>query len=192
MSAAAHGRDNAVSGDGLDDWTTTAAWFSNLAGIIRAQEMEAGQINHALFAIVRCSDGAAVYPAKSGTTARTCSSLGLPGTSSVPMGARLWLDMSDAQIDALAAPAWKKTILKALAHYGAIVGDTGAYSQKFSFGLQFESGTTYTAMGHADKMAEWAAKQGFTGRPSYLGLGNVVDWGRYLRVLDPCVSRGSC
>ena len=33
--------------------------------------------------------------------------------------------MSDAQIAALAVPAWKKTILTALAHYGGYVGDTG-------------------------------------------------------------------
>jgi hypothetical protein len=185
-----HGRTR-IDGDGLYGGGT-AAWFSNLAGIIRAQEMEAGQINHALFAIARCTDGAAVYPAKAGTTARTCSSLGVgSGGRSVPLGARLRLDMTDAQIDALAAPAWKKTILKALAHYGAIVGDTGAYGQKFSFGLQFESGTTYTAMGYPDKMAQWAAKNGFTSRPSYMSLGNVVDWNR-MRVLHPCVSQGSC
>lgn len=186
-----HGRTR-MDGDGLNGGGT-AAWFSNLAGIIRAQEMEAGEINHALFAIVRCSDGSAVYPAKSGTTARTCNSLGVAsGGKSVPMGARLWLDMSDAQIDALAVPAWKKTILKALAHYGAIVGDTGAYGQSYSFGLQFESGTTYTAMGHADKMAAWAATEGYTARPSYMGLGNIIDWGRYLRVVHPCVSQGTC
>ncbi len=196
VTASAHGRSN-LKGDGLQDFTTTAAWFSNLAGIMRAQELEAGQINHALFAIIRCSDGTAVFPAHTGTTAATCSGSGIAsGGNSLPMGARLWLAMTDTQINALSEPSWKKVMLKAMSHYGMIIGDTGGST--YSFGIEVESGTTYTAMGYPDQVAAWAAKQGFTSRPSYLSLGDILDststsiWSKYLKVVDPCVSSGTC
>ena len=56
------------------------------------------------------------------------------------MGVRLWLEMTREEIEALRVPSWKKTVLRALATYGAYFGDTGGPG----VGFQFESGTTYT------------------------------------------------
>jgi hypothetical protein len=182
-----------IDGNGLES-NATAARFGNLAGVIRAQELAAGQINHALFVVLKCTTtsttfgygtrpdtgkSAYVYPAKAGGS--RCSSA--DNADAPPMGALLQLNMSDAQINALAVPTWKKTILRALARYGGYVGDTGGPG----LGLQFESGSTYTSFGFADPLLSlartlslplWESKYVF-------GLASGVDWTRYLRVLVP-------
>jgi hypothetical protein len=172
-----------IDGDGLGS-DATAARFGNLAGIIRAQEMQAGRIDHALFMVINCDAGAYVYPAlKAG---RACADR----TSAAPMGSRFQLNMSSAEIEALAVPAWKKTILHAMAEYGMYFGDTGGGG----FGLQFESGSTYTSFGYQDAMVTFAAQNGV---PLYQGkyifdLKTGVDYANRLRVLDPCSAQGTC
>ncbi len=99
------------------------------------------------------------------------------------MGARFQLNMTDAQIDVLAVPTWKKTILKALAHYGGYVGDTGGPG----FGLMFESGLTYTSFGHPDPLVTFAQANGL---PLWndlwvFNMASGVDWASKLRVLAP-------
>ncbi len=182
-----------VDGDGLHA-SATASGFGNLAGIIRAQELAAGRIEHALFLVVRCTtpsrgfgygarrrdgDGAYVYPADGGD-----ARCGSDESDAPPMGARLQLAMSDAQIDALPVPLWKKGVLRALAHYGGYVGDTGGPG----FGVQIESSTTYTAFGRTDPLVALAQRSANV--QSYLDrylfdLASGVDWTRYLRVLTP-------
>jgi hypothetical protein len=183
-----------IDGDGLRS-NATAARFGNLAGIIRYQELVAGHIDHALFVVLKCTSSATtfgfgtttdgssksafVYPAAAGGS--RCSSE--DNADAPPMGARFQLDMSDAQIAALSVPAWKKTILTALAHYGGYVGDTGGPG----FGLMFESGSTYTSFGLPDPLVAFAQKSNV---PQWNGmyvfdLASGVDWGSFLRVLPP-------
>jgi hypothetical protein len=183
-----------VDGNGLGSFGT-AAGFGNLAGMIRAQELAAGHIDHALFIVVKCTsigtsygygvhqgassaNGSYVYPATHG--ASTCSSTdpNLP-----PAGARFQLAMSDAQIAALSVPQWQKTILTALAHYGGYVGDTGGSG----FGFMFEDSTMYTSLGKADPLAQFAQANAV---PQWNGqyvfhAGDGVNWGQYLRVIAP-------
>ena len=89
-----------------------------------------------------------------------------------------------------AIPRWKKTILHALRTYGAYIGDTGGAG----FNFQFQSGSTYTSFGQADRLVEWAQTQPgvslYNGK-SVLDLAPGVHWSR-LRVIDPCVTSGSC
>ncbi len=184
-----------VDGDGLKG-RATAANFGNLAGIIRAQELAAGQINHALFIVLKCtsartdfgfgtlagnggSQSAYVFPARHGG-----SPCGSSEDSNVPpIGARFKLNMTDAQIAALNVPAWKKTIATALAHYGGYVGDTGGPG----FGLQFESSTMYTSMGASDKLVDFAKSAGVsTWEGKYVfNMASGIDWAKYLQVLAP-------
>jgi hypothetical protein len=176
-----------INGNGLGS-AATASGFGNLAGIVRATELAAGHIDHALFMIVRCDSGRWVYPAvKSG---RSCSALNLPTEGALPMGARLQLAMSPAEIAALPVSGWEKTILRAMARYGMFVGDTGGYA----WGIQLESGSTYTSFGRPDPLLAFARNAGWRqsgGR--YVGrLRDAVDWGRYLRVIAPCVTRRTC
>jgi len=177
-----------IAGDGLGS-NATAAMFSGFAGTIRAEELAAGQIDHALFAVVPCTTGH-VYPA--GQSASECGASDAP-----PNGARLQLDMTGAEIDALAVPAWKKTILRALSRYGMIVGDTGGSG---AFGLQFESGIVDRAYGRRERIDRYALAAGVperrnddTGRLEHVfELDDGVDWAGRLRVVDPCVSAGTC
>jgi hypothetical protein len=171
-----------LDGDGLGS-DATAARFGNLAGIIRAQEMRAGEINHALFMTLPCGSDGFVYPAKK--EGATCG-----GPESPPMGTRLQLAMSDAQIAALSVPEWKKTILRAMAHYGMYFGDTGGET----WTVQIESGATYTSFGREDEMVKFARSAGI---PEYKGtyafkLKGDVDYAKYLRVVDPCVAERTC
>jgi hypothetical protein len=176
-----------IDGDGLGS-AATAADFGNLAGIIRAPELAAGHIDHALFFVASCDAGRYVYPADKG--GRSCAVLGQPTSDAPPMGARLQLAMTPAQIDALPVPAWKKTILRAMATYGMIMGDTGGGS----WGIEAESGSTYTSFGYPDPLVGFAQANNWT--PYYgtyvANLRSDVDWARYLRVIDPCVSQRTC
>jgi hypothetical protein len=181
-----------VDGDGLGS-NATAAHFGLAGGIIRAPELEAGRIDHALFMGVKCTDAhaKAVYPAAP-NTAEPCSlHHSLPDADAPPMGSRFVLDMSEAEIDALAVPAWKKTILKAMASYGMIVGDGigGA-----AWGLQLESGSTYTSFGQRDRVAEFARNAGI-GLWNGMHVFNVqagVNWAAKLKLVAPCVSNATC
>ena len=67
----------------------------------------------------------------------------------------LYLAMSDDEIGALNVPDWQKTILTAMARYGMFVGDTGGSP----WGVEFESGSTYTSYGQADPWVAWAKQQ---------------------------------
>jgi len=181
-----------IDGNGLGSGAT-AADFGSLAGIIRAPELAAGHINHALFIVLKCAatgtsfgygektasyGSSYVYPAMHGGSA-----CGSEQPNAPPLGARFMLEMSDAQIQALSVPAWKKTILAALAHYGGYVGDTGGPG----FAIEFESPLTYTALGLPDPLVAFAAANG---RPTWEGeytldIARGVDWSKYLRVLAP-------
>ena len=176
-----------IDGDGLRSGAT-AARFGNLAGIVRAAELAAGRIDHALFLTVRCDAGVAVYPA--GGVGRPCAELGLSGEHAPAMGARLQLAMSPAEIDALRVPEWKRTILRAMATYGMYVGDTGGGG----WGIKLESGSTYTSFGVPDPLVAFARANEWT-RDERLWVGELgegVDWAHRLRVVDPCVTRRAC
>ncbi len=181
-----------IDGSGLGSGGT-ASGFGNLAGMIRAPELAAGKINHALFITVRCASGntsfgygtvcstqtsSYVYPATSGGSTCPASEINAP-----PLGAHFMLAMSEAQIQALAVPTWKKAILTALAHYGGYAGDTGGPG----FGFMFESSTTYTALGLPDPLTTLGQQDGlptWEGRSVY-NIASGVEWEKYLRVLAP-------
>jgi hypothetical protein len=177
-----------IKGSGLGS-NATAAWFGLAAGVIRAAEIQAGRINHALFMHVRCTAGRSVYPAHPGATGARCS--GLERADAPPLGARLWLDLDPQTIDRLDLPHWKRVVLKAMNRYGMIIGDTGGDA---AWGIQAESGATYTSFGVPDPWERIAVEadadrydDGYV-----LSLADGVDWRRHLHVLDPCVSRGRC
>jgi hypothetical protein len=183
----AWGGSTSINGNGLGS-AATAADFGSYAGVVRLEELQTGQINHALFMYASCDNGTFVYPAaKSG---QACAEIGESDTNAPPMGTRFQLNMSDAEIGALSVPAWKKTILTAMAHYGLIMGDTGS-----TWGIKEESADVYTSFGAPDEWAAWAQTQpGVTtwNGLSYFDLAGGVDWQSRLRVIAPCVSQATC
>jgi len=176
-----------IDGDGLRSGAT-AAKFGSLAGIVRAEELTAGRIDHALFMTAHCDAGRAVYPAHG--VGRTCAELGQPTAGAPPMGAHFQLAMTSEQIDALPVPAWKKTILHAMATYGMFLGDTGGGS----WGITRESGSTYTSFGHPARLVQFAKANDWEPyQDSWVGnLRDDIDWATHLRLLDPCVSQHTC
>jgi hypothetical protein len=162
---------------------TTAAGFSNQAGVIRVSEMKAGAIHHALFMSVNCHHGN-VWPANNVGTHGLCSVKNAPA-----MGQHFWLDMTPSQINDLSVQRWKKIILRAMAKYGMYVGDDGGST----WSLQFESGDNYTSFGHPDPWAAYARSHGIRGwHDSSIGrtlyhfdLKGAANWGTKLKVLAP-------
>jgi hypothetical protein len=187
---AAGGGGKTDPSEGLD-WglgsDATAAHFGLAAGVVRAPELAAGQIHHALFLLVNCTEDF-VPPARG---------LGAPcdrgRASAPPMGARLRLDYSEQEIAALRLPAWKAAVLRALSRYGGYIGDTGA-SDGAAFEVAMESGETYTSLGGPDLIGNlWARVDGVHefNNYRYFRLGAGVDW-RRLQVVDPCVAARTC
>lgn len=179
-----------LDGDGLGS-DATAAHFGLAAGVIRAQELVTGHIDHALFLVVGCVGPTVVWPAQG--RGRACTSSG-PAPST---GQHLWLDLSPEQIDALLLPPWKRAILLALATYGGFVGDTGG---RQSLGVVMESEVTWASRGRVDPrmvFADRLARQPGSGVHMELDgsyrfdLASHVDWNR-LQVVDPCVSQRRC
>jgi hypothetical protein len=184
------GRKIPLHGDGLSA-AGTAARFGNLAGRIRMQELRAGVINHALFMASNSIASSYVYPAQK-SDGNNDAGAGYP-----PMGTRFQLAMTDAQIDALDVPPWKRAVLRALKNYGGYMGDSTSAAWT---ALSFESGSDYTSFGFIDPFAVYAKTHGLPsyydssiGRTVYrFDLHSDVDWARYLRVIDPCVAERTC
>ncbi len=151
----------------------TAAGFADLAGRLRIEELEGPQpIDHALFITVPCHDGTKVEPANK-TASFDCTKqkvrnpdgtvkknpdgtdMTLLKDNAPPLGARLRLNMTPQDIDALPIPDWKKKIVRAMRDYGALIGDTG---NSFYFSVETESGNQYTSMGsqYTDKWTDFA------------------------------------
>jgi hypothetical protein len=173
----------------------TAARFGLLGGLVRAQELAAGRIDHALVFVSRCVSSRVVPPAAG--RARMCTSIGEPEQNAPPTGARFQLALSRREIDALELPPWKRAIVRALARYGMYLSDTGG-----GFLVQ-ESGSTYTSFGKRDALEIFAEhhrdvpgirtwiSSGDGLRDYALDLAEGIPWQR-LRVLDPCVTQRTC
>ena len=121
----------------------TAAGTATPAGLITEPELASGTINHALSINLPCTNGV-VYPAD-GANGLPCSQIqGENSTGAAPLGTLLQLNMTDAQIAASGAPAWEKTIMTAMAHYGMYVNDTDGINE---IELEAESDISYTSLG---------------------------------------------
>jgi hypothetical protein len=132
------------------------------AGLIRAQELIAGHIPHALFAVCsksKISKGY-VYPA-----IHTDGSGG-----PIPMGQRFKLAYTASEIAATSWPAYRKTIITAVAEKGLIIGDSSGNP----LGLQVESGVMYTSQGVANPFNTFG---------SSLDVTTGVDWKGRLRAV---------
>ena len=173
-----------VTGPGIV-FGQTGAGYAQWAGVIRAQELIAGNIPHALFMVAPCTENLTVYPSNYRTTETQCS-----GTSGAPYGGRFRLNMTDTQINALAIPTWKRAIYFALAHYGGYIGDTNGNSQ---MSIQTEADEMYTAPGYTNPSCPTngapctpltafanANPSGFTWNGSYYSINlNDVNWSTY-------------
>ena len=177
-----------IDGDGLGSYAV-ASRFGTLAGALRPEELQSGRIDHALAISVRCDSGRFVYPATH--SGWPCAAAGLPERDAPAMGTRFQLAMTPAQIGALRVPAYRKTVLRAMARYGMYVADTGG-----SWALIQVSGLVTVSFGLGDRWVDLARSVGASYWPPdrryVIDIRDGVDWRRFLRVVDPCVAERTC
>lgn len=172
----------------------TASDFATFAGLITERELAADAINHALVASVPCTDGS-VAPAVR-PNGFSCAQLGSwnPTGTPPPLGALLQLTMTDDQIAATRAPAWERTIMTAMAHYGMYVNDTNGSDGGNAISVEAESDVSYTSLGERPLMAGFMKRAGGT---YYAPLQRWILTGPFLslkrlRVISPCFGARAC
>ena len=99
--------------------------------------------------------------------------------------------MTDAQIANSGAPAWQKTIMTAMAHYGMYVNDTDGIG---NIELEAESDISYTSLGGQPLMDNFIKAKGGS---YYAPLKRWILSGRFIalnrfRVISTCFAQGSC
>jgi hypothetical protein len=143
-----------------------------IAGIIRPQELDAGEINHALAMQVPCVVGDPVYPAVH--TGASCADYGIDPAGAPAMGAHFRLDLSPAEQATLEAglPAWKWTIVEALMHYGAFVTDTTG--NPGHWGFQWENSKSSSALGQPNQWDKFVADQGAANAGCYAPVNDIA------------------
>jgi hypothetical protein len=132
-----------LDGDGYDGCSATATGTPLSLGIARVKDILAarssphGTLPYAMAVAVRCANGRAGPVIGSDGHEPGCP----------PEGARLYLDMSDDEVDASQASPIAKVLLRTIDrdHYGMIVTDINGGQHIFSF--QVESDLTYTTAG---------------------------------------------
>jgi hypothetical protein len=193
------GVSNVTSGNGWDlaGSGLTAAGNDGLAGIIREPEIASGQINHALTAQVYCSPTRTpVYPATAAAGQYNCNGFTMSSNQVTATGSRLWIDLTDSQINSLSNfSTAQKAVLHALHDYGAFVTDYSGYDP-LSVGLM-ESQMPGYVYGN-DIVGAWAAahlpqwyQQNNTTWYYVLSSNDVANYIQpHLHVLKPCVNVG--
>ena len=152
-----------VRGYGLGS-DAVASQNGSLAGMVRAEELRAGKIDHALALFVPCTEGY-VYPATKGGL--DCSDNGFDAEDRPAMGAHFQRPADPEEL--AAAPPWKRAILEAFDRYGAYVVDTSG--TEGIWGVKHESPNGYTSQGEDDPFVELAIDSGIgAGDPNANGI----------------------
>lgn len=138
---------------------TGALNVPGLEGLITNKEWmdPSGQgIHHALYLNTSCEGGPNVVFPDSGFSAGTCDTTATKhALANRPFnGNMMFLDYTDAQINAMNLPAWQKPVIYALSHYGGYIGDTNNGSGNLS-PSRFESPVPYVATGVTDPIPAW-------------------------------------
>jgi hypothetical protein len=150
-------------------------------------------IKHPLIVTVPCTnaDGATVgysYPATGGWGEACGDYWNETGTGAPMLGQLIRLNLTDAQIAASPAPTWQKTIMTALAHYGAYIEDTdGTYNSGIDI-ISQDSGS-WTDIGQPD---QWAALAKQDGNANGQLSSNVPIPASELQVVSSCVAQATC
>ena len=186
--------------DGVYQAAATAADWSTLVGMVRGQDLAAGRIPHQTFAVVKCTNRS-VYPTAQNDNgsyrlARQCSSIGESMINAPRLGDWVFLAVTEQEIANLrytnGAPLHRSMtiLLNSWREFGTRIGDTGGYQL-----AKTESHQTYTPFGVTPPLQARGAAEGWTayGGQYLLKFSQLPTWvwGR-LRVIDPCVGRGTC
>jgi hypothetical protein len=171
----------ADSGTGLGG-VAEAAYFGLLGGLLRASELTAGRIDHALAITVPCVRDSDVWP----SPAYGSGNVLCPGGAGPHFGTLLQLNMSDAAIARSGAPRWQRAIMLAMAHYGMYVVDASGLSDTMT--LVKEADDSFTSIGLRGRMARFIRS---VGGSNGFAAGVGIDVSRF-RVIAPCVPQRTC
>jgi hypothetical protein len=161
----------------------SAAYLGVLGGLIRAPELAAGRIEHALALTVECVQSRDVWPSPArGRGDLTCANNGV----GPHFGNLLQLNMSDSEIAGTRAPAWQRAIMMAMAHYGMYVVNTNGRGNS-AMSLTNEADQSFTSFGYAGEMTTFVRAVG--GSTEVVGV--PIDMSKF-RVIAPCVPRKTC
>jgi hypothetical protein len=110
---------NALKNHGRCKGSAVEAALPMQPGMLDPREIVAGKIKHTVYVAAHCPSRQFVWPAaKSGGHC----------PSGPAEGERIWLDLTDAEIDALPDHAWAKTMLHQMHDYGIMVDDSAGSS----------------------------------------------------------------
>jgi hypothetical protein len=215
------------------NWATDTAYGTKPTGTgaldvpgwalaVRTKEWMEGQINHALYLNTACEGSATTYFPDMSGPAGVCNLVSnpLPTTNRPFEGNLVFLDYTDAQINAMNLPAWQKPLIMALAHYGGYIGDTNNGSGAIN-PSRFESNQPYRIAGVTNPLFAWlnsqvgsgVTKPGapaqatcssqpggcykyqmtlFSGIPNLTGpsCSTACNYEGHMHIADPCVPKG--
>jgi hypothetical protein len=185
------GAEVSVSSDGRGSQGDDGS-FALAAGLVRPAELAAGQINHALVVTVPCvnASGASGYawPAEYGYGSPCGDGWNESPVGAPQMGQLLRLNMTAAQIRASPVPAWQKTVMIALATYGAYIEDTDG-NQAAGIDILTQGGSSWTDLGLPDP---WRAVTRQFGSSNGDLVSSVPIPVSDLQVVKPCYPEGGC
>jgi hypothetical protein len=132
-----------LSSDGVIPNGTRESGFPIIAGLIRPEEIKAGEIRHALVFSFDARDGydQFVYPATRGADFDST-----PANKAMPMGTRLQLDPN---FDTSGYPRGARIVMEALKKYGMYLGDE---NDSKSMSLYFQSNGNWKGLFENDDM----------------------------------------
>jgi hypothetical protein len=128
-------------------------------GLLDPREIVAGKIRHTFFAGTHCPSPLFVWPAAQ--SGGRCS-------TGPAEGERIWLDLTDAQINKLPDHTWAKTLLHQMHDYGMMIDDSAGSSPWVPEGLD---NATFTIVG---QQPAWNA---FFTEVENEGDGDKIGWG---------------
>jgi hypothetical protein len=184
---------------GFSAGAATAGGLALSLGQIYTSEFATGVINHAIGLTFACGTSGWVYP--SSQTTGICAN-----NQGIPLGSRVWWQPDDAQTRAMQLPRDIKTILVALHNYGGFFIDGGGggsvNGSGTGMGTRLESQEPYRLYGNGFDPARNYA----TSTPGWLHIATLNGINRYvlrangasldfldnLKVVAPCVTRGTC
>jgi hypothetical protein len=185
--------ENVNSSDGTQD-AGDAASFALTAGLLRPAELASGHIDHALVMTIPCTNanGPNVgysWPATGGWGEYCGQYWNESATGAPTIGQLFKLNMTDAQIAASPAPTWQKTIMTALAHYGAYAEDTEGGWHNEGMYILTQDPTSWTSIGQPNAWTNTINALG--GHNNTLTSTTPIPTNK-LQIIDPCVPRGTC
>lgn len=151
----------------------TAGGLGGLSGDVEPDHLRAKRIPHALRMAVKSTG--TDFDAD-GIVAPALGAAGMTDpTNAPPDGARFWLDMTEAEIDALALGQSSKTLLHAMREFGMYVMDTGS-----TWKVYIESGQAKLALDGVDPWRTYAADVGVPeGSMTYNATDDIYVWSEW-------------